>query len=245
MRSGDGCRTPRSSRWIEFTGKEVWRAERTTRRSWATPIIVQADGRSELIASGAEMVAGYDPQNGEGAVARARRPEPSDPERRRRPRPRVPYRGQRREARDGDPARRQRAISARPTRSCGDIRRGRRTTASPVLHGDYLYLMSDGGIITCLDAKTGAVVYEGGRPPIAATFRSSLAAFGEGSWRPAKTATRSSSVPDRSTKCSARILSANRCGHHSPSPTTRSTSAARSTCLRSGAPASAKAAAGR
>ena len=57
--------------------------------------------------------------------------------------------------------------------------KGTAYTASPVLHGDYLYLMSDGGIITCLEAKTGAVVYEGGRPPVPATFRSSLAAFGE------------------------------------------------------------------
>ena len=57
--------------------------------------------------------------------------------------------------------------------------KGTAYTASPVLHGDYLYLMTDGGIMTCLDAKTGTVVYEGGRPPIAATFRSSLVAFGD------------------------------------------------------------------
>jgi outer membrane protein assembly factor BamB len=81
-----------------------------------------------------------------------------------------------------------RAIAIRPGGS-GDItgtghvvwqyQKGTAYTASPVLHGDYLYLMSDGGIITCLDAKTGAVVYEGGRPPVPATFRSSLAAFGD------------------------------------------------------------------
>ncbi|MEX1130135.1 MAG: hypothetical protein WEB50_16310, partial [Vicinamibacterales bacterium] len=33
--------------------------------------------------------------------------------------------------------------------------------------------------LTCLDAKTGAVQYEGGRPPIPATFKSSLVAFGD------------------------------------------------------------------
>jgi outer membrane protein assembly factor BamB len=41
---------------------------------------------------------------------------------------------------------------------------------SPILYGDYLYLMSDGGILTCLNAKTGEVVYEGGRVPVATKF---------------------------------------------------------------------------
>ena len=46
------------------TGKEVWRTARTTRRSWATPLVVEANKRVELIAAGAEMVAGYDPRSG-------------------------------------------------------------------------------------------------------------------------------------------------------------------------------------
>ena len=57
--------------------------------------------------------------------------------------------------------------------------KGTAYVTSPVLHGDYLYLMSDGGIITCLDAKTGTVVYEGGRPPLPGSYRSSLVAFGD------------------------------------------------------------------
>src|SRR5678816_4498975 len=48
---------------------------------------------------------------------------------------------------------------------------------SPILYGDYLYLLTDGGIITCLDAKTGEVKYEGGRVPVPATFTSSPVAF--------------------------------------------------------------------
>ena len=34
------------------TGREVWRTARTTRRSWATPLIVRAGARTELIAAG-------------------------------------------------------------------------------------------------------------------------------------------------------------------------------------------------
>jgi outer membrane protein assembly factor BamB len=57
--------------------------------------------------------------------------------------------------------------------------KGTAYTASPVLHGDYLYLMTDAGLITCLDAKTGEVKYEGGRPPAAGSYRSSLVAYGD------------------------------------------------------------------
>src|ERR1041384_3594607 len=48
---------------------------------------------------------------------------------------------------------------------------------SPILYGEYLYLTSDRGVLTCLDAKTGEVKYEGGRPPVPATFTASPVAF--------------------------------------------------------------------
>jgi outer membrane protein assembly factor BamB len=50
---------------------------------------------------------------------------------------------------------------------------------SPILYGAYLYLMTDAGLITCLDALTGEMKYEGGRPPVPARFTGSLVAFGE------------------------------------------------------------------
>ena len=48
---------------------------------------------------------------------------------------------------------------------------------SPILYGDYVYLITDRGIMTCLEAKTGKVMYEGGRVPIPATFTGSPIAF--------------------------------------------------------------------
>jgi outer membrane protein assembly factor BamB len=161
-----------------FTGKPVWRTERTTRRSWATPLIVDAGGRRELVASGAEMVAAYDPRTGKelwrGPGVQSH-PIPST----------VAGHGLVFFT-AGSAAKR--ALAIRPGGN-GDVsetdrvvwryQKGTAYVASPVLHGDYLYLMSDGGIITCLDARTGAVIYEGGRPPVAATFRSSLVAFGD------------------------------------------------------------------
>jgi outer membrane protein assembly factor BamB len=161
-----------------FTGKEVWRTERTTRRSWATPIVVDAGGRPELIASGAEMVVAYDPRTGKelwrGPGVQSH-PIPSA----------VAGHGLV-FVTAGSSAKR--AFAIRPG-GTGDItntdrvvwryQKGTAYVASPVLHGGYLYLMSDGGIITCLDAKTGEVVYEGGRPPVPGSYRSSLVAFGD------------------------------------------------------------------
>src|SRR4029450_5844493 len=48
---------------------------------------------------------------------------------------------------------------------------------SPILYGDYLYLTSDRGVLTCLDARTGGVKYEGGRVPVPASFTASPVAF--------------------------------------------------------------------
>jgi outer membrane protein assembly factor BamB len=39
--------------------------------------------------------------------------------------------------------------------------------------------MTDAGLVTCLNALTGALVYEGGRPPVPATFFASLVAYGD------------------------------------------------------------------
>ena len=49
---------------------------------------------------------------------------------------------------------------------------------SNILYGDYVYLLTDAGIVTCLDAETGAVQYEGTRPPVASHFMGSPVAFG-------------------------------------------------------------------
>jgi len=48
---------------------------------------------------------------------------------------------------------------------------------SSIVYGEYLYLVSDRGILTCLDENTGKIVYEGGRVPVPATFTASPVAF--------------------------------------------------------------------
>ena len=160
-----------------YTGENVWRVARTTRRSWATPILVTAAGRVELITAGAEMVIAYDPQTGRElwrANGVQSHPIPSF----------VAGHGLV-FATAGSSAKR--ALAIRPGGS-GDLtdspaivwrhNKGTAYVPSPILHGQYLYLMTDTGIMTCLDALTGAVVYEGGRVPVPATFTASPVAFG-------------------------------------------------------------------
>jgi outer membrane protein assembly factor BamB len=48
---------------------------------------------------------------------------------------------------------------------------------SPILYDGHVYLMTDKGLVTCLDAKTGAVKYEGGRVPVPAGFMASPVAY--------------------------------------------------------------------
>jgi outer membrane protein assembly factor BamB len=162
----------------KHTGKQVWRTERHTRRTWGTPLVVKTPGRLELMATGAEMIAGYDPRSGKElwrAKGLGNHPIPSTVQ----GHGLVFFSA-------GYP--RKRIIAVRPGRD-GDITdtdgvawtydKGTSYVASPVLHGDYLYSMTDGGILTCLEAATGAVIYEGGRPPVPGSYRSSLVAFGD------------------------------------------------------------------
>jgi outer membrane protein assembly factor BamB len=48
---------------------------------------------------------------------------------------------------------------------------------SPILYGEYLYLISDHGLLTCLEARTGKPMYEGARPPKPGSFSASPVAF--------------------------------------------------------------------
>lgn len=157
------------------TGKEVWRTARTHRKTWATPLLVRVGRRTELIASGAESVIAYDPETGSelwrsaGVIGHA-----------------IPSAVAGHELvflSAGYPTKR--ALALRPggqgdvsaTNVVWTIDKGTAYVASPILYGEYLYLVSDKGILTCLEAKSGAVRYEGGRVPVPASFTSSPVAF--------------------------------------------------------------------
>jgi outer membrane protein assembly factor BamB len=154
------------------TGKEVWRTRRTVEASWSTPALVDADGRTELVTNGNQLIVGYDPATGR-ELWRAKGVESNAIH--------TPLVGRGLViATAGFPAKR--VIAIRPGGS-GDITgtdriawqydKGTAYVVSPILYGDYVYLVSDKGILTCLDAKTGEVKYEGGRVPVPASFMAS------------------------------------------------------------------------
>lgn len=154
------------------TGKEIWRSPRKVQVSWATPILVSTAKRTELITSGTEAIIAYDPATGKelwrhkGVESNA-----------------IPSPVANQELAflsAGFPAKIAMAIRLGASGDLTDTpnvvwkyTKGTAYVPSPILYGDYLYLTTDRGILTCLDAKTGEVKYEGGRIPIPATFTAS------------------------------------------------------------------------
>ncbi|TWT73049.1 outer membrane protein assembly factor BamB family protein [Allorhodopirellula solitaria] len=47
------------------SGETSWKAERTPRRSWSSPALMEIDGTSQVVVSSAGSVDGYDPESGE------------------------------------------------------------------------------------------------------------------------------------------------------------------------------------
>jgi outer membrane protein assembly factor BamB len=157
------------------TGKQVWRNPRKVQASWATPILVRGT-RNELITSGNELVISYDPATGK-ELWRCKGVESNAI-----PTPLAGHNMVFISA--GYPAKRTFAVKLGGS---GDLtntpsvawkyEKGSAYVPSPILYGDYVYLTTDRGILTCLDAKTGEVKYEGGRVPVPATFTASPIAF--------------------------------------------------------------------
>jgi outer membrane protein assembly factor BamB len=157
------------------TGKEVWRTPRKIQASWSTPVLVRGTKRTELITSGNEAIISYDPMTGKelwrvkGVESNAIPTPVATSE--------MVY------IAAGYPTKIAMALRLGGSGELKDsdvlwkYTKGIAYVPSPILYGDNLYLMTDRGIITCLNAKTGAVVYEGGRVPIPATFTASPVAF--------------------------------------------------------------------
>ena len=152
------------------TGKEVWRTARNIELSWATPVVVSANGRDELVTAGNEANIAYDPATGKelwrtkGLLNNAvGTPLVGDGVV-------VIYSGYPDKI----------SMAVKPGGS-GDVTdkvlwrytKGSAYVPSGILYEGLVYLLTDKGLVTCLDAKTGAVVYEGQRPPVPANLMAS------------------------------------------------------------------------
>jgi outer membrane protein assembly factor BamB len=157
------------------TGKEVWKTMRPVQISWSTPVLVDVGGRTELVTNGSEHVIGYDAATGrelwrtQGVRSNAIH---------------TPLVGKGLVVvTAGFPAKR--IIAIRPgdvpedERVAWEYAKGTGYVLSNILYRDYIYLLTDNGIVTCLEATTGKIVYEGGRPPVPSNFMGSPVAFGD------------------------------------------------------------------
>lgn len=159
------------------TGKEVWRTPRKVQISWATPLLVNTGKRTELVTSGNEFVISYDPATGK-ELWRGKGLESNAI-----PSPVATAGHDMVVVSAGFPAKAAYAIKLgasgelKETDIAWSYAKGTAYVPSPILYGDYIYLLTDKGIMTCLDARTGEVKYEGGRPPVPATFTASPVAF--------------------------------------------------------------------
>ena len=156
------------------SGREVWKTRRPVQISWSTPALVSVEGRTELVTNGSEFAIAYDPATGRelwrttGVESNAIH---------------TPLVGKGLVIMTaGYPAKK--VIAIRPgavsasRRVAWQYAKGTGYVLSNILYGDYVYLLTDSGVITCLDAATGAVQYEGGRPPVASRFMGSPVAYG-------------------------------------------------------------------
>jgi len=149
------------------TGKTIWRVERQTNArqespdAYTTPAVVRLDTRTDIVVSGADVVTGHDPATGT-EVWRAEGLNPTgDGIFRIVASPSV---------NDGiiyAPSR-ERPLLGIKAGGRGDVSRSHvlwrfmngPDVPTPVGDGRYLYVINDRGIMWCLDAKTGAPLYE-------------------------------------------------------------------------------------
>jgi len=148
------------------TGRTVWRTDRTTdfdgidpdfRKAYSTPTVITVDGQKQLVSTGAEATIAYDPHTGR-ELWKVRHPGFSNT-----PRP-LWF--------DGlvylnSGFGRTSVLAVRPG-ATGDVTdshvawtysRGVPKKPTPIIVDGLLYMASDDGVITCLDAATGERVW--------------------------------------------------------------------------------------
>lgn len=158
------------------TGKQAWRAERKVDVTWSTPVLVRSANRTEVVAAAAEAIIAYDPSTGKelwrhkGLESNA----VNTP---------VVY-NDLVVVTSGYPTKIALALRAGGN---GDVtgspqlvwsyNKGTAYVPSPIAYGEYIYLMTGNGTITCLESKTGRMIYEGARVPKSTMFTASPVAF--------------------------------------------------------------------
>ena len=154
-------------------GKIAWKVNRKNQITWTTPVLVEVKGRKQLIVPATEDVTAYDPRSGkelwkaEGLGGNVVHTPVAGPG--------MVY------VSTGFPNKKTMAIRLDPgagqERVAWRYEKGTGYIPSPILYGDYLYLLTGAGLLTCLNAQTGEPSYEGKRFPAPGQFVASPVAF--------------------------------------------------------------------
>ncbi len=157
----DGLKDPFVASLDANTGKVRWKTPRNTpasrKFSFATPLVIEVNGKTQVISPGSGFVGGYDPKDGR-EIWRARYGEGYSVI----PRP-VFAHGLLFVSSGYD---RPIFYAINPIKAEGDVtasaitwthNKGAPNTPSPIVVGDEVYFVSDAGIASCLDARTGKV----------------------------------------------------------------------------------------
>ena len=159
------------------TGKLVWKQKRDDPAGWSTPILVRNGSRTELVCNGWKSIRSYNPDSGEllwqapgldGYIV----PSP------------VAGNGMV-YCTGGHPNKRVYALRLNPAggeRLAWRYDKGVGYVASPLCYGNCLYFISDGGLLTCLDAASGKLLYEGKRQGKPSRHYSSLVGVANTVW---------------------------------------------------------------
>jgi outer membrane protein assembly factor BamB len=158
IQNGDADSDAFLAAYDKQTGKPVWRVPRPNHRGWSTPILLDVDGRQELIVNGHAGAAAYDPKTGKElwfCKSFNGRGEPTAT-----PGDGLVY------LVNGLPG----DIYAVKPGGEGDVtssrmawhtpRKAGRDLPSPILIDDYLIVSSIGGLAICYDAASGKVIWQ-------------------------------------------------------------------------------------
>jgi outer membrane protein assembly factor BamB len=155
------------------TGEIQWKTKRAAGGGWSTPIIVKTAAGEELVVAGAHAVIAYDPRSGKELWRCEGLSETVCP---------TPVAGRGLifavSGRNGP------TLAIRPngkgnvtqTHIAWSQKRGGPAVPSPILVGGLLYVLNDGGLLSCYDAKSGERHYV---ERLDGTFWSSPVAAGE------------------------------------------------------------------
>jgi outer membrane protein assembly factor BamB len=156
------------------TGRELWRTAHDEYPSWATPAVVKVGSRTEIVTNSGKFIRGFDPQSGKELWrfsdnnTQVKVPTP------------VPA-GDFVIVTGGYPPGGRPIYALKPGAS-GDVTasgvawktdRGAPYTGTPVVHEGILYALTDNGILSAYEAKSGTRIYQQRVSPEAAGFSAS------------------------------------------------------------------------